>query len=339
MGQAPLSLGWGGDGVTFEVFANRDRLFLEHLPLDQAKEGWHEREVDLAAYVGQTIHLSLATTPGPTGDITGDWAAWGEPRLEDAQAWAYRQAVKNQPWRAKLKEMGVTAADWIQAGELARKTEQYETALARFDWVERLSPERGDAWYYRGLVYEDREQWTLALSAYAHAIELGSFRQAPSSGPHYRSGVIYQRRLPTPSIEAALALYDQAIEMDGFTVDRDRADCHYRRAEILRLQKADPELYIAGFRRAIEIYPRHSGAHLLLGVSIYGRDKDFATAEAELLLARELAPQGKWPCYHLGRIYEQEGDQEQAERMYSQALEIDPSFEAARERLEALRAR
>lgn len=339
MGQAPQSLGWGGDGPTFEVWVEGERIFLEHLGIEQAREGWHEREVDLSPYAGQTIRLSLATTPGPTGDVTGDWAGWGEPRIEDAQAAAYRQAVKGQPWRAKWNEMGVTAQDWIEAGEVAREAEQYETALTWYQWSERLPRGEGNAWYCRGLLYEDREQWAQALDAYARAVEIGSLEYVPNSSPYYRSGIIVQRRLPAPQLETALAFYDQALQEDEFASAWEKADCHVKRAEILRSQKADPELYIAGFQQAIEIYAEHSGAHTLLGISIYERDKDFAQAEAELLQAIELAPKGKWSYYYLGRIYEQEGLNEQAEQMYARAVEIDAGWTAARERLEALRAR
>jgi len=97
MGLDPRSLGWGGDGATFEVFVDGVRVFLEHLTVEVAREGWQEREVDLAEYTGRTVHLALATTPGPKGDGTADWAGWGESRIEAAEAAAYRQAVRGEP--------------------------------------------------------------------------------------------------------------------------------------------------------------------------------------------------------------------------------------------------
>jgi tetratricopeptide (TPR) repeat protein len=337
MGQAPHSLDWGGDGATFEVFVDGARVFLEHLPVEQAREGWHEREVDLSQYAGQTVQLSLATTPGPTGDVTGDWAGWGEPRLEEVDASAYRELVKRQPWRAKWNEMGVQAEDWIEAGEVAREDRAYETALAWYEWAERLSSKRGDGWYYRGLVRYDREDWPGALDAFARAVELGRFEYAPASSPHYYAGAIYQRRLSEPQIEAALAEYERALKLDDFESAWQRADAHHKRAEILWSQKAYAEA-IAGFRQAIEIYPGHSGAHLLLGVALYESEKDLAAAEAALLAAQKLSPKGKWSYYQLGRIYEQEGQQERAEQMYERAVELDPGFAEAARRLEALHA-
>jgi tetratricopeptide (TPR) repeat protein len=335
MGQEPRSLGWGGDGATFEVFANGERIFMEHLPPEQALEGWHERHIDLASYAGRTIYLSLATTPGPVGDVTGDWAGWGEPRLEDVQAFAYRRTVKSQPWRAKWSEMGVTAVDWIEAGEVARKAEQYETALTWYTWAERLSPERGDAWYYRGMVYQDQQRWSEALVAFERAIEVGHLKQVPQSSPHYRAGVIYQQRLVPPQLEAAAAAFEKAAAADDFNAAGEAADCHYKLGNTLRELGAPAESVLAAFERAVALDASHVWAHIQLGVSLYATAGDVHRAEDLFRTALELAPRNKWIYYYWGEMYRQEGRQE-AIQMYRQALEIDPEFERARQRLQAL---
>ncbi len=144
MGLDPRSMNWGGDGATFEVFVDGERLFLEHLSVERAKEGWQEREVDVAAFVGQTIRLSLATTPGPTGDVTADWAGWGEPQLEAPQAAAYRRIVSSRPWVGNWQELGLSALDFIRTGQRAHKAQLYEDALTWYRWAELLLPGRGD---------------------------------------------------------------------------------------------------------------------------------------------------------------------------------------------------
>jgi tetratricopeptide (TPR) repeat protein len=335
MGQAPRSLGWGGDGATFEVFADGERLFLEHLPVEQARAGWHEREVDLAAYTGQTVRLSLATTPGPVGDMTGDWAGWGEPRLEDAQAFAYREAVKRQPWRAKWNQMGVTALDWIEAGEVARQAKQYETALNWYEWAERLSPGKGDVWYYRGLLYEDQQRWTDALDAYERTIESGYVRWVPYSSPLYRAGTIYQRRLDVPQLDAAVAAWKKATAEDFFFSRDEAADCHYKLGNALRELGAPVEDVVAAFERAVELDPDHTWAHIQLGVSLYASTGDVDRVEELFHRAAELAPKNKWVYYYWGDIYRQEGRPE-ASQMYQRALDIDPAFERAQQRLQSL---
>jgi tetratricopeptide (TPR) repeat protein len=332
----PRSLNWGGDGATFEVFVDGERLFLEHLPVENAQEGWHEREVDLAAFTGQTIHLSLATTPGPTGDVTADWAGWGEPRLEAPQAAAYRQVVSSRPWVGNWQQLGLSALDFIRTGQMAHKAQLYEDALAWYRWSELLIPGRGDPWYYAGQVYEDQGRWTEALDAYQRALDLGGFRYTRRSSPSYRLGLIYQLRLEPQQLDAALAAYETALEYSEFNDPTERADCHYRRGELLWRERADLDGAIAEFHHAIEIHPGHASAHILLGLAYYVRDQDVEKALAQIGKAIELAPQDKWAYFHLGEVYRQEGNTAQALAMYERALEIDAGFQMAQGRLTEL---
>lgn len=332
----PRSLNWGGDGATFEVFADGERLFLEHLSVERAAEGWQEREVDLAAFAGRTIHLSLATTPGPIGDVTGDWAGWGEPRLEAPQAAAYRQVVSSKPWVGNWQQLGLSAPDFIRTGQMARKAQLYEDALTWYRWAELLLPGRGDPWYYIGQVYEDQERWTEALDAYQRGLDLGGFRYVRRSSLSYRSGLIYQLQLEPQQLDAALAAYEAALESNAFSDRLEKADCHYRRGEVLWRERADLNGAIAEFRQAIELHSGHASAHILLGLAYYVRDQDMEKARAQIRQAIELAPHDKWAYFHLGEVYRQEGYTAQALAMYERALEIDAGFQVAQRRLSEL---
>ena len=50
-------------------------------PIKIPDRAWHDVEVPLRQYAGQTITLTLETDPGPKGDTTGDWAGWESPRV------------------------------------------------------------------------------------------------------------------------------------------------------------------------------------------------------------------------------------------------------------------
>jgi hypothetical protein len=65
------------DGVTYEVRVNGKSLFRHHY----GKAKWEHHEVDLSAYRGQTVELSLLTSPGPDGNVQFDWALWGSPAV------------------------------------------------------------------------------------------------------------------------------------------------------------------------------------------------------------------------------------------------------------------
>jgi len=339
MGMDPRTDGWPGDGVTFEVFVDGERIFLEHVDKTAARQGWHERAIDLAPWAGQEVDLALAVTPGPVGDAGGDWAGWGEPQVVDARLPALEALHAGTRLLDEWKRGGLTSADFIARGEEARESKQYAEALAWYERAIRLEPAWGDPWYFVGLLYEDQQQWLQALEAYERAIDSDALCQVTRSSPHYRAGLIYHRRLDPRQPEHALPAYEAALAADDFSSPAEAADCHYGRGQILRGQKADPGEYVAEFRRAIALNPRHTWAHILLGLAVYERDKDASTAENELLTALDLAPKNKWTYYHLGEIYRQEGRTSEATVMYEGALALDPDFEAAQKRLVALRKR
>ncbi len=149
--------------------------------------------------------------------------------------------------------------------------------------------------------------------------------------------MIYQWRLEPRQVDAALAAYEAALEVPRFNSPRERADCHYRRGEILWWQGADPDAYIAEYERAIELDPEFTSAHILLGVAFYAREQDATLAEASVRHALELSPKNKWAYYYLGEIRRQEGHVEEAVAMYQRALALDQDFEAAQKRLASLR--
>jgi tetratricopeptide (TPR) repeat protein len=333
----PRALDWGGDGATFEVFVNGARIFLEHLAVDASPDGWQERRVDLAGYAGQTVRLTLATTSGPRGEDTGDWAGWGEPGIEAVEAAPYRQVVEGKPWLSEWHKSGVRAQDFVRAGEEARRAERYQEALDWYRWATQVEPRLGDPWYYIGVLYEDQHQWALALDAYAHVTASSRLRQVHRSSPYYRAGLIYHQKLDPRQPESAIAAYRAAIEEDHFRAEWEAAGCHYMLGEILRLQNADPNESIVEFRHAIRIDPTHAWSYVRLGQVHYDQSKDATVAEADILKGLELAPRDKWIHIVLGDVYRQEGLKDKAVASYERALEIAPGFEAAKQRLAAIK--
>jgi tetratricopeptide (TPR) repeat protein len=336
MGLDPRSLEWGGDGVTYEVLVDGERVFSEHLPVDVAREGWQERALSLGTYVGQTVNLALVTTAGTRGDLTADWSGWGEPRIEAREVEAYREATRGKPWLAEWKTAGVTVWEFIHAGAEASKEDQSGRALAWYEWGTRADPGSGDPWYHMGLLYEDQQQWRKALEAYEQATAPGRVLRAHRSNPYYRAGLIYQLRLAERDLGRALAAYEAAIATGDFETDKEAADCHFGRGWVLHQQKADPDEVIIAFCRAIELDAGHARAHLLLGRATYARDKDATQAEIEIQKAVELTPRNKWAYYYLGEIYYQEGYRAKAEAMYRRVLELDAGLKAAQKRLKEL---
>jgi hypothetical protein len=67
----------GTNGVAFVVEVNGQEAGRQEVA---GPDGWHPVRVDLGAYAGRTILLSLVVDA--LGDATCDWARWGAPRLQ-----------------------------------------------------------------------------------------------------------------------------------------------------------------------------------------------------------------------------------------------------------------
>jgi 4-amino-4-deoxy-L-arabinose transferase-like glycosyltransferase len=76
-----------GDGVEFVVTisaadGSHELLWRYIDPKSQpAARRWHDIALDLSAYAGQEVQLTLRTLPGPAGDGRYDWAGWGTPMI------------------------------------------------------------------------------------------------------------------------------------------------------------------------------------------------------------------------------------------------------------------
>jgi hypothetical protein len=75
-----------GDGAVARVYfrcGKNDDLLFEHL-LDPARRredrSWQEVSIDLSAYAGRSGEIVLQAS-GETGELTGDWICWGDPKI------------------------------------------------------------------------------------------------------------------------------------------------------------------------------------------------------------------------------------------------------------------
>ncbi|MBI3655681.1 MAG: glycosyltransferase family 39 protein [Acidobacteria bacterium] len=73
-----------GDGVRFEVaitYEGEEKTLFSKYIDPKSRTGdrkWHTEQVDLSAYGGKEILLTLVTLPGPADNADNDWAYWGD---------------------------------------------------------------------------------------------------------------------------------------------------------------------------------------------------------------------------------------------------------------------
>lgn len=77
----PIAWDWPGDGVRFDVQIRVEgdtaptQLYSLDLDKSEANRRWHQAFIDLSAYAGRQVKVSLITAP--RGDPLGDRAGWG----------------------------------------------------------------------------------------------------------------------------------------------------------------------------------------------------------------------------------------------------------------------
>jgi 4-amino-4-deoxy-L-arabinose transferase-like glycosyltransferase len=76
-----------GDGVEFVVWIEaadgRHELLRRYIDPKSRPEDrrWNDLSIDLGAYGGQSVRLTLLALPGPAGDGRYDWTGWGQPMI------------------------------------------------------------------------------------------------------------------------------------------------------------------------------------------------------------------------------------------------------------------
>ena len=134
----------GSDGVEFAVGvgdASADpgdvALRYERLTREQAQAGWRAVRFDLSAYRGRSVWLTLAARE--TGDRSGDWLLWGDPRVIVAQQPPLRIDLRvSEAARAGAPR----AVPWSEANVFKAYSGFNEDKVASLNpaWVERMFP-------------------------------------------------------------------------------------------------------------------------------------------------------------------------------------------------------
>ncbi len=196
--------------------------------------------------------------------------------------------------------------------------------LTWYEWI----------WADERLVGE--KQWQEALDL----LEEGS-RLAPGnvrSSLLVRIGKIQQIRYDAPDYQAALAAYDQAIEVGGWLMVSDEVAIHNYRGDIYRTLKDQytAQQALAEYETALRFWPGYYWSLMNIGHLYFYNLQDYQKAEDYYRQA--LASDAALPnaYYYLGEVFRTRGDKIAAVEWYRQALSRQADFQAAIDRLSEL---
>ncbi len=267
--------------------------------LDRA-ESWLTYSTDLAK--DHSTSRLLGKVQQARGDIAGAVQQWRDVGLASfaidvgLQELARANAMDAQIWQQEILAIISKPTEWQRLG----------TALER----------RGD--YVQAV---DAYQQALTFLALDQAGE----EQASLSEIYYSLARIYRTQFD--DVPGAVDAYSAAVKVDDFYSAWHRMLAHQELA--ILLIKADSERAVVEARRAVELMPKSSMGHSILGLTLYAAYGDLDQAEQEIHLAIELDQQSVWPWMHLGQLYFQAQEYELAVTAYLQAAELNPALSEA----------
>jgi tetratricopeptide (TPR) repeat protein len=313
MGMDPQTHDWPGDGVTFEVLLNGERIFLEHVDKAMARQGWHERTVDLAPWAGQEVALGLGVTPGPVGDTTGDWAGWAALQVVDAQMIDLATLHPGTERASEWRRAGFTAEALVNLGQAAQVEGRDEKAGEWYELATRLEPGRDEPYrLLRGISNGDEVVFTLLTQGGLDALERAE-RLRP--GDLYLNHLLFKGAQGSGDLAAA-AVYSETLT--SFPLEA--------------IDPSDDRLleYVAQVVPGLLDEGLWDGETMLNVVAyIVSQHKD---APGAGLLIRNLMEQDTAPSdlgFYLGELYYGQGNLGRAEMAYQQVLARDPAYKQA----------
>jgi Flp pilus assembly protein TadD len=182
-------------------------------------------------------------------------------------------------------------------------------------WLTRMlewAPNDSEGWYYLGRTKYNENRFAEAISAFQQCLKLDPQNVKAEDNLGLSLAGLGRN-------EEATAAYQQAIAWQAQSLEKNSGP--YIDLGSLLIDENRSQDAIANLLRAIEIAPRESRAHELLGKA-YTRLEDFPKAQAELEKAIELSPQA--PNLHcmLAPVYRKQGLAEKTKTEYERCAAL-----------------
>ena len=197
-------------------------------------------------------------------------------------------------------------------------------------------PETWSMWLEGASRLEAAKDWQAALDWLNEGLMIAP--PGVRGSLYLQAGRIYQMQSTPQDYESALALYNQALEKGGWLNPNDEANTHLYRGEVYRLldDQFDPNLVLAEYEIALKLQPGSYWAFIDIG-QVYLYDlKDLDQAEAYFQQALAVDEQSPYVYFYIGEVYRVRGDKEDALDWYRHALERQPNWQPAMDRLQEL---
>jgi tetratricopeptide (TPR) repeat protein len=264
---------------------------------------------DLAARILKEV-LEDETTGARIAKNVNAASAAGASEAADAVKLALDLGKKPPNQAGTYTNMG---KEYEEQGDLIRAMEYYQMALEE-------DPACIAAVFNVGVVHTMQGQPEKAASQFRRAIQLD-----PSFGPAHKALALVL--IQAGDFERAAKEFEEALR-----IHPNDAEVHCNYGTALRSQKRFDDA-VVHLKRAIELKPDLGVAHKMLGMTLLNQKK-VDQALDHFQAASRLTPADAQIPFNMGIACAQKGDLADAEVFFKKAVELNPSFSAARIYLE-----
>jgi tetratricopeptide (TPR) repeat protein len=197
-------------------------------------------------------------------------------------------------------------------------------------------PETWRLWLQGSSRLEQANKWQAALDWLSEGMVI-----APTvvrSSLDQRVGWIYQTQSEPRDYQTALVFYNRALDEGGWLYPDDEVITHIHRGEIYRALSDvfSPNIALEEFNTALMLQPGNYWALLDIGhVYLYDLN-DLDQAETYYRQALAADEQTAYTYFYIGEVYRARGDNGSAVDWYQQALERQPDWQPAMDRVKEL---
>ena len=343
-------LGLSCDAVPPEKKAIRMKLDQAVSKLDQAIR-YDKRNSQAYLYLGHSACLAGAPDKAKGYYLTYTHLRPANPLGHLGLGFANEALGDHKSAVKEWKAAGLTAEDFLEAGDEAFQAKRYEQALSWYERSSRIAPEQATTWFSLGQVYEQLGQSESALDAYRKAWKydpelsatflatslkrLGIYkemedvlRKALEAAPGSEGRLGWWRALGDAlrlqeQWDRAVGVYQEAIKEFP-----DTPDLHIYLGWILYERGDGARAAQTEFERAIDLDKEAAEGYFAMGQLLF-REKQYQRADNYFLQALERAPNNRWYYLAHGDNARLAGDLTGAQEIYEQASTRFPDFDNA----------
>ena len=254
---------------------------------------------EVLPYKGKPINEWKPTTKGWQKVVDGIWEAIDGMQAQPDSS----SGTSEEELRAELA---------FQNGNVLMMFGQPNMAIETYSQAIDFNPRNTDAYYNRGLAYNEKGEFENAINDYSRAIELD-----PRDAKAYNNrGNAHQEK---GEVEKAIKDYDMAIELDPC-----HAKAYYNRGAAYN-EKGEFERAIEDCTRAIELDPCDANAYNNRG-NAHRKKGEVEKAIKDYDMAIELDPCHAKAYCNRGFAYNEKGEFENAINDYKTAIQLQPDF-------------